>query len=73
MFVLNFDAMSMFTHQLREQYLKESMSNRRETYAAIEKMLSTLNDPFTRFLEPSRYDALKGGTRGTHTFNSTIS
>ena len=41
------------------------MANRQQTYDAIEKMLATLNDPFTRFLDPSRYSALKGGTRGS--------
>ena len=43
------------------------MANRQQTYEAIEKMLSTLNDPFTRFLDPSKYSALKGGTKGGET------
>lgn len=43
------------------------MNNRKETYASIEKMLMTLGDPFTRFLEPAKLDALQGGTKGVVT------
>jgi C-terminal processing protease CtpA/Prc len=51
--------------QLRESYLKsESMPNRPATYDAIRKLLATLDDPFTRFLEPSRLAALRRGTAG---------
>eukprot|EP00210_Caulerpa_lentillifera_P004655 g4440.t1 len=54
--------------KLREQYLKkEPMNNRKETYAAIEKMLLTLGDPFTRFLEPAKLLVLKEGTKGVVT------
>lgn len=42
----------------------ESMDNREETYAAIVKLLSSLDDPFTRFLPPDRLVALKRGTAG---------
>ena len=52
--------------QLREQYLKnEPMHDRNETYTAISKSIKTLNDPFTRLLEPSRYSALKRGNQGS--------
>ena len=52
--------------QLREKYLKsEPMSSRKETYATIANALKTLDDPFTRFLEPSRYQALKRGNQGS--------
>lgn len=41
--------------QLREQYMKhEPLKNRQETYAAIDKIMKSLDDPFTRFLEPAR-------------------
>lgn len=51
--------------QQRESFLKnEPMSNRGQTYAAIRKLLSGLDDPFTRFLEPSRLAALRRGTAG---------
>ncbi len=41
------------------------MHDRTETYAAITKSIKTLNDPFTRLLEPSRYSALKRGNQGS--------
>jgi C-terminal processing protease CtpA/Prc len=51
--------------QLRETYLKkEAMVNRSQTYDAIRKLLAVLDDPFTRFLEPSRLAALRRGTAG---------
>ena len=41
--------------QLREQYMKnEPLRTRQETYTAIDKIMKSLNDPFTRFLEPAR-------------------
>lgn len=41
------------------------MHDRSETYAAINKSIKSLNDPFTRLLEPSRYQALKRGNQGS--------
>lgn len=53
------------SYQMRETYLKkEAMANRGQTYDAIRKLLATLDDPFTRFLEPSRLAALRRGTAG---------
>lgn len=46
---------------------KEPMGSRPETYAAIGKLLATLDDPFTRLLEPERYDALLRGASGSVT------
>lgn len=40
------------------------MPNRAATYGAIRKLLATLDDPFTRFLEPSQLAALRRGTAG---------
>ena len=54
--------------QLRENYLKsEPMETREETYTAIRKALATLEDPFTRLLEPARFKALQRGTAGSVT------
>ena len=40
---------------MREQYMKnEPLKTRQETYAAIDKIMKSLDDPFTRFLEPAR-------------------
>lgn len=43
------------------------MSDTKATYKSIRKALSTLNDPFTRFLEPAQFAALRRGTAGAVT------
>lgn len=35
------------------------MGSRDETYAAIRSLLASLGDPFTRFLSPEQYAALR--------------
>ena len=51
--------------QVKEAYLKQKpMASREETYAAIRELTALLNDPFTRFLEPARFSALKRGNTG---------
>jgi C-terminal processing protease CtpA/Prc len=40
------------------------MGKRSQTYDAIRKLLAVLDDPFTRFLEPTRLAALRRGTAG---------
>lgn len=40
------------------------MANRQQTYDAIRKLVASLDDPFTRFLEPERLTALRRGTAG---------
>ncbi|WIA31928.1 hypothetical protein OEZ86_002787 [Tetradesmus obliquus] len=62
----SFNGQSWF--KLRETYLKkEPMDRRAQTYDAIRKLLAVLDDPFTRFLEPSRLAALRRGTAGSVT------
>ncbi|MCO5557241.1 hypothetical protein L7F22_010802 [Adiantum nelumboides] len=54
-----FNGQSWFRY--REDALRrEPMNNREQTYAAIRKMLLTLEDPFTRFLEPEKFKTLRG-------------
>ncbi|KAJ4775614.1 Carboxyl-terminal-processing protease [Rhynchospora pubera] len=61
-----FNGQSWFRY--RETALKnEPMNTREETYAAIKKMLSTLDDPFTRFLEPEKFKSLRSGTKAALT------
>lgn len=61
-----FNGQSWF--KVREQYLKsEPMRDRAETYAAIRKLMASLDDPFTRFLEPERYAQLRRGAQGSVT------
>jgi len=62
----SFNGQSWFRY--RENALRnEPMNSREETYAAIKKMLSTLDDPFTRFLEPEKLKSLRSGTQGALT------
>ncbi|GMH18763.1 hypothetical protein Nepgr_020604 [Nepenthes gracilis] len=61
-----FNGQSWFRY--RENALRnEPMNTRIETYMAIRKMLATLNDPFTRFLEPEKFRSLRSGTQGSLT------
>ena len=57
-----------FNHQnwwkLREKYVKKPLRDREETYIAIEEMLGTLGDPFTRLLRPEQYRSLQVNTSG---------
>lgn len=57
-----------FNHQnwwkLREKYVKKPLRDREETYGAIEDMLGTLGDPFTRLLRPDQYRSLQVNTSG---------
>ncbi|MEM8831592.1 MAG: carboxyl-terminal processing protease CtpA [Cyanobacteria bacterium P01_G01_bin.19] len=57
-----------FNHQnwwrLREKYVKKPLRDREETYAVIEEMLASLDDPFTRLLRPEQYRSLQVNTSG---------
>ncbi|GIL56948.1 hypothetical protein Vafri_12225 [Volvox africanus] len=58
----DFNGQSWF--RVRETFLKkESFESRAETYDAIRKLLASLDDPFTRFLEPARLTELRRGTQ----------
>ncbi len=50
--------------KLREKVLKQPLDNREETYTAIQKMLESLEDPFTRLLKPNQYRSLQVNTSG---------
>nr|XP_023910772.1 carboxyl-terminal-processing peptidase 2, chloroplastic isoform X1 [Quercus suber]POF12348.1 carboxyl-terminal-processing peptidase 2, chloroplastic [Quercus suber] len=61
-----FNGQSWFRY--RENALRnEPMNTREQTYTAIRKMLATLDDPFTRFLEPEKFKSLRSGTQGALT------
>lgn len=61
-----FNGQSWFRY--RENALRnEPMNNREETYKAIRKMVASLNDPFTRFLEPEKLKSLRSGTQSSLT------
>ena len=57
-----------FNHQnwwfVRQRSLRKPFPDREATYRAIEKMLASLGDPFTRFLRPKQYRSLQTDTAG---------
>jgi carboxyl-terminal processing protease len=57
-----------FNHQnwwlVRQKALEKPLNTREDTYTAIQKMLATLDDPFTRLLKPDQYRSLQTNTSG---------
>ncbi|MEH1837240.1 MAG: carboxyl-terminal processing protease CtpA [Nostoc sp.] len=57
-----------FNHQnwaaVRQKVLEKPLTDSNASYAAIEKMLKSLDDPFTRFLDPEQYRSLQVNTSG---------
>ncbi|MEG3437317.1 carboxyl-terminal processing protease CtpA [Pannus brasiliensis CCIBt3594] len=50
--------------QIREQFLRKNLNDRAAAYTAIEQMLATLDEPFTRLLRPDQYHNLQISTTG---------
>lgn len=50
--------------QIRQDFVKKQLPDREATYDAIEKMLATLDEPFTRLLRPEQYHNLQVSTSG---------
>lgn len=48
----------------RQKFLKQPLGEREQTYKAIEDMLSSLGDPYTRLLRPEQYHSLQVNTSG---------
>ncbi len=57
-----------FNHQnwwlVRQRILKQPLRNREETYTAIQQILGSLEDPYTRLLKPDQYRSLQTNTSG---------
>jgi carboxyl-terminal processing protease len=57
-----------FNHQnwwvARQKALQQPLGDREQTYTAIQKMLASLDDPFTRLLKPDQYRSLQTNTSG---------
>ncbi|WP_298918383.1 carboxyl-terminal processing protease CtpA [uncultured Nostoc sp.] len=57
-----------FNHQnwaaVRQKALEKPLSDSNASYAAIGRMLQSLDDPFTRFLDPEQYRSLQVNTSG---------
>ena len=57
-----------FNHQnwwfVRQKLIKKPLASRDDTYNAIQEMLASLEDPFTRLLKPEQYHNLQVNTSG---------
>ncbi len=57
-----------FNHQnwasMRQKALQNPLDNQQAAYGAIQNMLKSLDDPFTRFLDPEQYRSLQVNTSG---------
>ncbi|MBD2252050.1 carboxyl-terminal processing protease CtpA [Nostoc parmelioides] len=57
-----------FNHQnwanVRQKALEKPLTDHKAAYGAIQNMLKTLGDPFTRFLDPEQYRSLQVSTSG---------
>ncbi|MGA7932837.1 MAG: carboxyl-terminal processing protease CtpA [Kovacikia sp.] len=57
-----------FNHQnwwlVRQKLLKNPLGNREQSYTAVQQMLESLGDPFTRLLKPDQYRSLQTNTSG---------
>jgi carboxyl-terminal processing protease len=49
---------------LRSEYLNREYKSKEEAYEAIREMVMKLEDPYTRFMDPSQYQSLKVDTSG---------
>jgi carboxyl-terminal processing protease len=49
---------------VRQKALKQPLTTREQTYEAVQKMLASLDDPFTRLLKPNQYRSLQTNTSG---------
>jgi carboxyl-terminal processing protease len=50
--------------RVRQKTLEHPLPDREATYTAIQAMLATLGDPFTRLLKPAQYRSLQTSTAG---------
>ncbi len=48
----------------RQQLLSRDYTSKEQAYAAIEQALEALNDPYTRFMDPKQFKALRSQTAG---------
>lgn len=57
-----------FNHQnwatVRQKILEKPLNTKENAYVVIQNMLKTLDDPFTRFLDPEQYRSLQVNTSG---------
>ncbi|TVQ46891.1 MAG: PDZ domain-containing protein [Gloeocapsa sp. DLM2.Bin57] len=50
--------------EIRQEYLERDYATKEEAYEAIKEMLETLEDPYTRFMNPEEFNNMKVDTSG---------
>ena len=50
--------------EIRNEYLDKEYSDKEEAYEAIREMLKTLEDPYTRFMDPEEFKSMQIDTSG---------
>jgi len=58
------DALSTVRFHIKNEYIDKQIDERKLEYGAIHGLLSALNDPYTRFLEPKNYVDMKSRLEG---------
>ena len=51
-------------HQVRQDYLNRSYTDKEDAYKAIREMLEQLEDPYTRFMDPEEFQNMQIDTSG---------
>jgi carboxyl-terminal processing protease len=54
-------------YRVRKQFANRRFSSREETYVAVQEMLGSLDDPFTRLLPPDQFKTMQTSTSGALT------
>ncbi len=54
-------------YKVRRRFVNRKFNSHEDTYKAIREMLATLDDPFTRFLEPDKFKSMQTSTAGALT------
>jgi len=54
-------------YKVRRQFVNRKFNSREDTYQAIREMLATLDDPFTRLMEPDKFKSIQTSTSGALT------
>ena len=54
-------------YRVRKQFAGKKFDTREDTYTAVQEMLTSLGDPFTRLLKPEQFSSMKTSTTGALT------
>ncbi len=54
-------------YRVRKQFANRKFNSREDTYAGIQEMLASLDDPFTRLLPPDQFKTMQTSTSGALT------